>query len=189
MKLPAFSLFELLIVMAIIGLTATLAIFGFVSFQRTVTFSQSVNEVLSVIKETRNLAKSNTLPKDIVLNTTNTQTRVYAYNLSFRNNQLTRSLCYRTIGATDTSWTCEPSTAEQLKSSIYGDIEYVLSGGGCYDVLFESLTGDMKASTQATTGNRISYSEVTCLFSVRHKLTGAVRPIEINSVRNTYTPK
>lgn len=180
-------MFELLIVMAIIGLTATLAIFGFVSFQRSVTFSQSVNEVLGILKETRNLAKSNVLPKDIVLNTNDTNTRVYAYNLNFQNDQMTRSLCYRVIGTTDSSWNCDPSTQDQLKSEgIYGDIEYVLDGGSCFDILFESLTGDIKASTSATTGNRITYSEVDCTFTVRHRTSGAERPITINSVQNVY---
>jgi hypothetical protein len=48
--------------MAIIGLVSGLGIYGFLTFRRAIQLTQAVNEVVSLAKETRSLAKNNVLP-------------------------------------------------------------------------------------------------------------------------------
>lgn len=174
--------------MAIIAVVAVLGIAGFTSFRRSIQFTESINEVLAVVKETRNQAKNNVLPKEIVANSNRLGGGVellYAYNLNFQNNTMTRVLCNRASGTTSQSWTCDSSTAEDLKSqAIFGQIDYDVSASdACRDVLFENLTGDMKV-------RRISgvatYQEQDCSILVRQQESGNTREIEFDAVSNTF---
>lgn len=175
--------------MAILALVGGLGIFGFITFRRSIQLTQSVNEVVSVAKESRGLAKNNVLPKEIVVGSNRiagAPETLYAYNLNFQNNQMNRRLCSRLSGSSANSWICDGATEEQLKSeAIFAQIEYVIDGAtGCKDVLFENLTGDIKVRTD--TGFGAGYEEAECTIEVKHELSDGSRVIVFDAVSNTY---
>ena len=178
-KLTAFTILELIIVLAIVGLVSGLAIYGFLTFRAIVETRQAVNEVITVTKETRNLAKNNVLPK-----TANTDLYYYAYVLTFDEaNNLNRYLCTRPkVGAP--VWTCPVATQEKLKSSLYKQINYSLVlNSSCHRILFENLTGDMLISKR----KNYTFADADCILKLTHnRQPGAVYEVFFNGTSNTY---
>lgn len=185
LRLVGFTLIELLIVMAILAIVSTLGIYGFVSFRRTVQHSQATNEVLSVAKETRGLAKDNVIPKVTAnqFNQFGTATNyVYGYNINYAQNKMNRSLCRRAVGSTATSWTCNVTQPENLKSeAVFEQISYVNNfSAACKEILFENLTGDLKVKI-----NNI-FEDKECTIKVKQNESGAETTIFFDGVSNTY---
>lgn len=166
-----FTLVELLVVLAIVGLVSGLGIWGMSAFQRAVTLQQAVDEVIAVAKETRNRAENN------VLEVTNTDDeKIYAYRLNFQGNDLVRALYSYNNG----TWEEESGTQRSEKSVIFEDIQYGIANNGCQAVLFENLTGDMKVDLGS------GYVDEDCVVRVQHKSASRQVIIEFDALSNTF---
>lgn len=179
--------------MGIFAIVAVLGIFGFVSFRVVVQTRQALTEVISVAKETKNLAKNNVLPKDVKTNVQlNTNSYLFGYAITFdegtpAGNDIKRYLCRRAIGSVDTSWTCPVpgTTAESLKSGIFSQLKFnVTNGNNCKRIIFENLTGDLKTTKAA---NFTSFSETNCPVVMNHSSQPASDyVVNFNALNNSF---
>src|SRR3972149_11416470 len=97
MKKTAFTLVELLVVMAIIGAMLAMGIYAMVQFRRTIQLQQATSQILGIIKETQNLAKNNTLAKDVTADP-NFNNLSFGYFLVFKDFNIYRTLGKRVQG-------------------------------------------------------------------------------------------
>lgn len=187
MRFKAFTIIELVVVLGIIGLVGTLGIYGMVTFRRVVQTREAANELIGVAKETRNMAKNNTITKDA-----DTDNYVYAWSLTFdeTSNQLKRYLCRQPIGtSTPTVWTCPATTGatvQPLKSVIFSDVNYDLTqANSCKRIIFENLTGDLLASVTTNTNN-YSYTGECRLRLTHRESPQASVGVFFNPLNNTF---
>lgn len=161
--MKAFTLVELLIVMAIIGMATALGIAGMISFRRAVLLQQSSEEFLTTLKETRSFAENNVLPF-----AANSSSKIYAYSIIFKggnNGKLERRLCSLDTNTPGATWLCSPN-GTNLKSDAFNDMEYVLNRPlGCEEILIENLTGDILIKRKLNQ----DYIDERCQIMIKHE--------------------
>jgi prepilin-type N-terminal cleavage/methylation domain-containing protein len=147
-RLNGFTLIELIVVMAIF---ASIVGFGIVSFSnanKSSTVSEAAGDLISIIKETQNLAKNNSLPNSV--NSLEKARTIYYYVLTVEGSsvapygKVTRYL----FGKTDGEWNTNININEgNIKSKIFTNINYEFNveSNGCKSIIFENLTGRMQA--------------------------------------------
>jgi prepilin-type N-terminal cleavage/methylation domain-containing protein len=153
MKFKAFTMMELLIVMAIVGLLLAAGSAGLLRLQASMAAEQATNQLLSFIKVEQNNAKNNVvevakLPENLADPTKDVRNHQFDYVFGIRfefneNSTFTKSICWREIETT-TGWpsptdTRNCQTAETIV--IPGITKYAnISGSYCKDIIFENLT-------------------------------------------------
>ena len=182
MRKKAFTLVELLVVMAIIGAMLAMGIYAMVQFRRTIQLQQATSQILGIIKETQNLAKNNTLAKDVTADP-NFNNLSFGYFLVFKDFNIYRTLGKRVQGPGQ-NWTIrDPLTTNGLKSDIFGDVQIIPDN--CYAVVFINLTGDIIIQqTQASIPQDLNTS---CRLQIKHTQEAAFyKVISINIKNDTY---
>lgn len=181
-KAKALTIIELIVVMGIIAIVITLGVWGMVSFQKSVTIQQSTDEIISVLNETKSLAENNVLPKDITVNAITNPNGIFAYQLSFLNNTLTRSLCQYNQNTFD--WDCGIYPIN-LKSDVLNDITFNNTlGNACTRIIFENLTGNLWVYSTLN----ISYAADlnTCELKLKYLSTDLKAYLDVKGNGNTF---
>ncbi|HLD03307.1 MAG TPA: prepilin-type N-terminal cleavage/methylation domain-containing protein [Candidatus Dojkabacteria bacterium] len=182
MKKTAFTLVELLVVMAIIGAMLAMGIYAMVQFRRTIQLQQATSQILGIIKETQNLAKNNTLEKNVVADA-NFDKYSFGYFLVFKDFNIYRALGQRLQGPGEV-WRIRGSLpATGLKSDIFAEVQ--IKPVNCYAVVFINLTGDI--IIQQTAANVPQDIDTSCRLQIQHTQEAAIyKVIDINIINDTY---
>lgn len=143
-KNKAFSLVEIMIVLAIIGVLMGLGIYAMTQLRRTLEADQAVQDFSSIIKETEARAKNNTVPNG----TAKSQliSNNYGYLLKFSEAEgIVRWVCHKALSdgwqdvVNDIETKCE--ARESLIAASYGNIK--MKPDNCNSVIIENLTERM----------------------------------------------
>jgi prepilin-type N-terminal cleavage/methylation domain-containing protein len=197
MRKKAFTLMEIIVVLAIMAVILGLGINMFISMSKSTTMTEATGDVISILKETQNMAKNNNLPK--------TETAmlkaqsVYYYVVEFKSSatspygNINRYLFRKKSGVWDTSPTNPIQTESGIKSKALSNIvNYQKDTSECSYVMFENLTGRIfvsKGNTQATLNAENTYNEPTtdCKLTVNLATdSNFKKQIYINAANGTF---
>lgn len=147
----AFTLVEILVSMAIISALVGLGIVSLSQFRRTMEADQAGDAIMAGIKETKNLAKNNSV--NGITSGSEMLNKNFAYKLTFEGNTVYRQLCSK--GFTDPwgSPNCL-GTKVDLKPSSFSNVLLAPQADSPCDIVYiENLTEKMYAfkSTVPTT--------------------------------------
>ncbi len=137
----AFSVIEILVVLAITAVLIGLSIFGMLQFRRVVEADQAVNDLVSVIKETKTRAKNNTVDTKNGFVAADMIDHNYGYFLQFDSLQVKRYTCKKPrnqsvwVPSTD----CLTSNGEKLKKESFSNVGFD-NLAVCDGILIENLT-------------------------------------------------
>lgn len=140
-KIKAFSVLEILIVLLIIGALIGLGVYSLLQLRRVLEADQATKDFISIIKETKNLAKNNSINEDT--DKARLLTHNFGYKLLFNNNTISRALCRKPFGYAWDSASVLCDEAINLKNSRYGNILLEPIANNCNAVIFENLTEKM----------------------------------------------
>jgi prepilin-type N-terminal cleavage/methylation domain-containing protein len=143
-----FTLVELVVVLAIFAAIVGGGILSFSNANKSSTVSEAAGDLVSVIKETQNLAKNNSLPRSA--DSLQKARTIYYYVLTIEGGTVAPygKVSRYLFGKTDGEWNTDINVSEgNLKSKIFTNINYEWNvvGNGCKSIIFENLTGKMKA--------------------------------------------
>jgi prepilin-type N-terminal cleavage/methylation domain-containing protein len=153
-RLNGFTLVELIIVMALFAAIVGIGITSFSNANKSSTVSEAAGDLASIIKETQNLAKNNSLPNS--LNTSQKAKTIFYYVLTIEGNTVAPygKINRYIFGKTDDVWNTDIFINEgNIKSKIFTNINYEWNvlGNVCKSIIFENLTGKMKAYSNPIT--------------------------------------
>jgi len=193
-KATGFTLFEIIIVLAIIGAILGIGIYTMSQMYKSTQLSEAAGDVLSILKETQNMAKNNTIPK-VVPSGVDKANSVFYFVLEFTNSasapygNINRYTYARKNGV----WS--PTTALDTKSNlksrlINSGVNYSKTSGECKFVMFEALSGDMKvyASTSTIVPIDLIYNSTLneCKISVSLANETTVKYLYINAGKGNF---
>lgn len=159
-KLKAFTLLELLIVMGIIALMSGLGIYGLVRFQANARLESSFNDVLTAIKSVQNMSKNSTaFNNQSAINPTICSSNGICvpdyYSISFS------SSGYRVIGClvSSSNIICPNENTIEERMVTVGGVNIEYTGQQCEYIAFQRLTSDIKdivgSPTWSESGNSL----------------------------------
>lgn len=159
----AFTIFEVLIVMAIIGLLTGLGVMGLIQFRNNVEAEQATLDLLSLLKETQTRAKNNTIPINSVLTDVKDRSYFYWINITYKTfpyTKIERRLCWKTDKVTYASIVnydnCEPAEELLPKNNSNLSITSLCStylspvSPATNGIIFEHLTGKIYYKSDTT---------------------------------------
>lgn len=146
MKKKAFSLIEILVVLLIISGLIGIGIYSMLQLRRVLEADQATKEFITIIKETKNLAKNNSI--NFEADKSQLLTHNFGYKLIFKDETIYRALCKKSFDGTWNQAICD--TPIELKSSRYGNILLQTINNNCNEVIFENLTEKMYFITNNT---------------------------------------
>ena len=137
MKVPALTLVEMLIVMAIIGLLLGLGVAGMVRLQASMTAEQATNQLISILKAEKNKVKNNVMDTNFIFSSSPDKfSNVFGTRFQIEGGAITKTICYRVFDHEwDSPFVCS-SNDENISSAGITN----LSSVNCTDVIFENLT-------------------------------------------------
>ena len=162
----AFTLLEILVVMAILAILLFMMVRVISAFRRNVEVQQASEQIVAGINQTKNFSVNNILPDDVTLRTDS----IYAYKLtpSAENDNIVRTICGQSV--ISSSWECSPSASisdsEQYLVSDYVD-NIVLTTEGCQSMLLVNLVSDWKIEDENIDGN--FRDDIACSIKLSHK--------------------
>lgn len=180
----AFTLLEILVVMAIIAVIMYMIVQAMANFRRSVELQQASDQIVSAINETKNFASNNILPDDVSVS--EDSDKIFAYRLTPAGNNIIRDVCAKTVTTLSTSWECNVSTrSDKLVSDFLQNV--VIESVGCSDALLINLTNDWQY--------RLNYSldyidNNFCEFTLSHREDARVfRTFIFDAEKNTFEIK
>ena len=184
-KLKAFTLLELLIVMGIIALMSGLGIYGLVRFQANARLESSFNDVLTSLKSVQNMSKNSTaFNNQSAINPTICSSNGVCvpdyYGIRFN------STGYSIIGClvSTTNIICPDENVIEERLVTIGGVSIEFSGQQCEYLVFQRLTSDIKdvigSPTWSESGNSL------CNLRLFNDY-GDQRIIEINILTNSIS--
>ena len=147
MKLSAFTLVELLVVLGIVGVLFGTGLYGMSQFRSSMEADQGTNQVLSILRAEQNKAKNNVVVEsDLLSKIAITDYSNYVFGIRFHFDGIGgmfKSICWRAIG--DLNWVLNANCTASPQSVMVNGPGVTFStsvGGGtaCEDVVFENLS-------------------------------------------------
>lgn len=178
----AFTLLEILVVMAIIAVIMYMIVQSMANFRRSVELQQASDQIVAAVNETKNFASNNILPDDV--NILPDGKEIYAYRLTPSGNNVIRDVCSKTIGNLSNEWKCNISNRkDKLISDFLQNV--VIEGSGCSDTILITMTNDWQYKEQS---HDITYSDAEfCEFTLAHKEDMRVfRTFVFHAEKNTF---
>jgi len=187
MRLKAFSLLEMIIVLAILAILMGLGWSGLINFRSTAEMQNAYSELVSVIKSEQNKAKNS-------VSSTSTGTTPYYYALFFANNKYYAFNCAKPSSSSGIT-RCTKDTTVTFRQ-LPADIK-INPDSRCAGLGFEILNGKFVAFTLANTGSldtinsfdTVYESTGTCNIKIDHDLISTEKTIEINLDINSINVK
>ena len=166
-KINGFTLLEIMVVLAIFAVLFGLGVVAYTNYLRSSMLNEASNQVITVLKETQNMAKNNTLPKN--QDASARLQNKYYYVIEFKDNNIVRYLLsLNNVGKWGTvAMESKLKLDVPIKSASYGK-----SNTECSLIMFEMLTGKLhvwKAPAQIPTiagTNLINSSQTSCDLTV-----------------------
>lgn len=182
----AFTLLEILVVLAIISTLLYMIVQAMSNFRRSVELQQASDRIVSAINETKNFASNNILPDDVVIE----NDKIYGYRLTpnIENNDIVREVCSKVVGSL--TWDCSVSgQKDDLVTA--GSVQLrniVITPQGCTSALLVNMTNDwLYENTNSGSGYVDQYS---CVFELSHKQDGSIfRTFIFDAENNTFVIK
>jgi len=133
----AFTLLEILVVLAIISTLLYMIVQSMSNFRRSVELQQASDQIASSINETKNFASNNILPDDVVVE----NDKIYGYRLTpnAENNNIVREVCSKVVDSP--TWDCSISSR---KDYLIADFlqNVIIVPQGCINILLINMTND-----------------------------------------------
>ncbi len=194
-----FTLLEVLIVMAIIGILIALGAGGMIIWRENTEASQATEEILSVFKEIQTKAKNNTIPSGHITEPgqfAQVNSRNYGFFITKKmpdlpnGSNLIYRICWKNIGDNWMNPTCLPGVGQSFISERYSNILFNMNPApfadnpcvinGTQGIIVENLTGRVIDQ---------SGSEVNCYIAtkiVSQKVDYSYFHIQNNSIDRAY---
>ena len=144
-----FSLIEMLVVMAIVGMLFGVGTAGLMRLQDTMRAEQGVNQLSSILKSEKNKAKNNVIDEAVLKSTNPTVFRdlnnyilgtKLRFDITNHPGIVYKSLCWRDLTL---AWGIFGNCTAEEEISLVGGISFANPTSplyGCQNVLFENLT-------------------------------------------------
>lgn len=172
-----YTIIEVLIVLAIIGVLLALSMAGLTQLNRVLQADQASKDFISIIKETKNFAKNNNVSQET--DRTKLLTHQFGYKLDFSGGTIKRSLCNKVYGASWQGASCPD--AIDLKPQTYSNIIFKVVN--CDAVIFENLT-ETVAFMYSGLETSINKCEIDIRFADDNSL---YRVLTFNSLNGDYS--
>ncbi len=180
----AFTLLEILVVLAIISVLLYMIVQGMSNFRRSVELQQASDRIVSAINETKNFASNNILPDDVVIE----DNKIYGYRLTpnVENNNIVREVCSKVVGSL--TWDCSISSKkDDLVTG--GSVQLqniIITPQGCTSALLVNMTNDWLYEDI----NSGFVDQNYCVFELSHKQDMRIfRTFIFDAETNTFVMK
>jgi prepilin-type N-terminal cleavage/methylation domain-containing protein len=164
-KIKAFTLIELIMVMAIIATLAIMGVYGLTRFRGFLELQTSYNDIVSIIKTIQNSARNSIQLND--------GTTPEYYTISFTDNKYSLLSCNNANCISVSS-----STDIQIGSSP----RVVVVNENCSNIAFGRLTGNIVSIN--ISGSSIIDSSISCRFTIRNLDTLDERILLVDLAKN-----
>ncbi len=180
---PAFSLIELITVMAITAILIGLGLSGLVNLRNSTTVKGAVDEFLINFNSTKNAARNSVITGLDASASDQDNLAIVGlldyYGIVIRNNTFARGTC--TSGSVPQNLSCQYS--EPLKTGNYEVINIALDGSnqtGCNFIRF-SLTSGRLAFGEDNVNNVVVNNNTSCIYVFSHSQSpGTQLRVEVN---------
>lgn len=184
----AFTLLELIIVMAIVGIMSALGIQGLVLFRQTTQFKQAEADVITVFNNVRNKARNSVASGSLVSDSTLLPDAVVdGYAIYFENDTYSLYRCDQFVN----QWgvlmgDCEGGLEEDdIKPRSLQEVNvFPLHSATCVGLFFERLSGEIYAMERTYRDSLENSGK--CVYRIQHKGNEALqKDIVIDTNNNT----
>lgn len=183
--LKAFTLVEIMVVMAIIATLLVVGIGSFSLLRNSVELDQATNEFISIIRTMQNRARNSATSAVLAaLNPTNPLlARVDGFAVYIDStSQYSLRYCFASAGAGSTTYNCSGYELPNAKPATYSNITVQAVGGGsCNGIVFDKLSGDISGISSP---NATAVDTGTCRYRLTHSLLLSYREILVNLASN-----
>jgi prepilin-type N-terminal cleavage/methylation domain-containing protein len=181
----AFTLLELLVVMAIMATMAGLGIQGLIIFRQTVQFQQTESDIITSLNTVRNMARNGVASQELKLTGGGLSNAVVdAYALHFVDGNYSIYRCRITRAFSGDQASCTNLEKANLKGESLTEVNVVpVDAEKCSTLLFIRLSGDVQSLPGSLVGGPDDTGE--CVFTISHSLNDQLqRDISIDLVNN-----
>lgn len=182
----AFTVVELMVVMAIIALLSGLGIQALITFQQTVQFQQAQADIITIFNNIRNQARNSVASKgEVIDGSTLPNAVVDGYAIFFDDNTYSLRSCTITRRATsELEGSCNKVEDQDAKPISVNEVNiYPLDPSVCKGILIERLSVDFYAMEDITSTLQ---NPAECVFRIEHSRNSElVRDIKIDLINNT----
>jgi prepilin-type N-terminal cleavage/methylation domain-containing protein len=180
----AFTLLELVVVMAIMAVMAGIGIQGLIIFRQTIQFQQTETDVITIMNTVRNRARNSVASDDLVAGSIALPDAVVdGYAIGFAANNYSLRRCSMTVVFGDRQVSCINVEDSDMKPTTLDPVNvFMLDSTKCRALFYERLTGDISALANLTSNT----DDIgVCTIRVQHSNNPAlVRDIVIDLVNN-----
>lgn len=172
----AFSLLELIIVMAIVAVLMAMGAFFLVRYQSSVQLQSAYTYTVSSIRTIQNKANNSA---SVTVGSNRVSPDIFA--VRFNNNQMNPFYCLYSSGGALTNCNVYPTSGIEQFENTYN----VNATSDCTGIGFTRLGLDTLTFTNsAFTGNGTTTTTGTCTITLTHKTTGDSRTLRVNLDQN-----
>ncbi len=185
-KEKAFTIIEILAVMAIIAVISGLGIWGMTLFRQTAVIEQTLSNVVSSLRTAENRARNNISSQVLQVATEDVlSSAVDGYAIFFDSSEnYSLRYCLKTETFTDVVYNCRGIEIAELKPKEFSDVIIGTVENDCLGVLFTRGAADyLKMSNEIATPS----NEDKCTISIKLEAGTSTREVVVDLVGNNFS--
>lgn len=181
----AFTLVEILAVMAIIGVLAAISVAGLVFLRSVVELDQATDNIVSIFRTYQNKARNSAISENRFHSTGSVpQSKVDGFGIHF--NLSPQYFSIRYCYDTGTGFDCTGFETNQTRPEAYGNVTVTATPGSCKILVFERLTGQVYAMNNQSSSTLITTG--VCTIVIRHPLLSTTRELIVDLDADNIRP-